>query len=147
MSEERDQILKKLRDLWVEFGHEYHRNVELNNNHLGYSSYHIAKVISWQDACGKLKDLIDELDPDSLIPVELPLKWHTNFLDYIEVCRESHSRGMLRRCVQCSKCKAGMEVEIVIGEPCTRKRLQCTGIDCGHVQMVSFFQEEQNAKT
>lgn len=139
MSEERDLILAKLRELLNSF--EAYRLKYAIKTGSG-ATYSRGKELAWARAARELKDLIDELDPDSLIQVEQPLQWNSNHLDYLKVCVESVNRGMLRKCVQCPKCRAGMETEIVRGEPLTRKRLQCS---CGNIVNVSFFQGDGNA--
>lgn len=128
MSEERDQILAKLRALRDEFCSRYAFAVT------------VSAMCAWRESCNKLNSLLEEIDPDSLIPVEQPLTWHSDYNEFAEACGGSLSRGMLRKCLQCSKCKAGMEVEVVKGEPVTKKRIQCS---CGHVQLASFFQNGQ----
>jgi hypothetical protein len=132
--EERDQILTKLQTLLSSF----------EANRLWYAlktgsgaTYSRGKELAWARAARELKALIEEIDPDSLIPVEQPLTWHSDYLEFAEASSESLSRGMVRKCLQCQKCKAGMETEIVKGEPVTKKRIQCS---CGHVQLASFFQ-------
>lgn len=135
-----DQILAKLRALHEEFGNEYDRYAAALESRVRGCEFYGHSAVAWANACGKLKDLIEEIDPDSLIPVEQPLTWHSDYNEFADACRISRSRGMLRKCLQCSKCKAGMEVEVVEGEPVTKKRIQCS---CGHVQLASFFQNGQ----
>lgn len=137
MSEERDQILTKLRGLLDEFGAEYKRYSDIAESRRKGCEVAIYQTVAWMNACGKLKALVEEIDTDSRIPVEQPLTWHSDYLEYEWAKDDSLSRGMLRKCLQCSKCKAGMEVEVVKGEPVTKKRIQCS---CGHVQLASFFQ-------
>lgn len=137
MSEERDQTLAKLRDLLNSFEANRLRYAIKTGSGATYSR---GKELAWARAARELKSLIEEIDSDSLISVEQPLTWHSDYLEYEWAKDDSLSRGMLRKCLQCSKCKAGMEVEVVKGEPVTKKRIQCS---CGHVQLASFFQNGQ----
>lgn len=138
MSEERDQILAKLRELLQQF--QWERSTHAAQFDPTVTGFWQGIEAAWSIACGKLKALVEEIDTDSRIPVEQPLTWHSDYLEYEWAKDDSLSRGMLRKCLQCSKCKAGMEVEVVKGEPVTKKRIQCS---CGHVQLASFFQNGQ----
>lgn len=135
--EERDQIIAKMQALLSSFEANRLKYAIKNGSGARYSR---GKELAWARAAHELKALLEEIDPDSLIPVEQPLIWHSDYNEFAEACGDSLSRGMLRKCLQCSKCKAGMEVEVVKGEPVTKKRIQCS---CGHVQLVSFFQNGQ----
>lgn len=130
MSEERDEILTKLRALHDTFSQSVY---DFSGRETPYTD---GLYQAYRDTVARLGEFILSLDPDADLPIEDPLMWHSDFLSYYEVVKHSIAGGKLRRCFQCSQCKAGLEVEFPDDKENHRKRVRCS---CNHVQLVVCF--------
>lgn len=130
MSEERDEILEKLRALHDTFSQSVY---DFSRRETPYTD---GLYQAYRDTVDRLGEFILSLDPDNNLPIEDPLEWHGDFLQWADAVVESMGRCMKRRAFQCSQCKAGLEVEFPADKDKHRKRVRCK---CGHVQLVVCF--------